>query len=142
MVTPNDDRGFQLPLSDHLIKFQASSCAFAVAQPADTCGQTLKLHFVACHADPAVQVFIIREKGLYRRIRAVDIFRITRQRYPTEGSLALTKQRANVGRNKSRIVKRLLYASVKSPLTQVVAIVKYLCPTPLEGQHSFKVLRH
>ena len=81
MIAANDDGGFDDAISDHLIEAQASLGALTIAQPADASGQALEGNAFLGHAQPAMQMLILREEFGDGFIGAVDIFGVAGEGY-------------------------------------------------------------
>ncbi len=75
---------FNSPLAHHLVEHQPGAVAVAEADPADARGQALEGDPLARHVEPAVQVLVLREERLHRRVGAVDVFRVAGERRPAE----------------------------------------------------------
>jgi hypothetical protein len=80
---------------DHLVEHQAGAVAVAQADPADARGQALEGDALARHVQPAMQVRVVGEQLLHRRVGLVDVLRVARQRRPAE--------RADARQNSGRI---------------------------------------
>src|SRR5699024_3479069 len=89
-----------LALSHELIETQRSLVAFAVPEPADARWKPLKFDVLSGSFDPPVEMLVIGEEFEDRLVGYFDVFRITGEGYPTEGSLALTEQGADISGNK------------------------------------------
>src|SRR5689334_13143387 len=124
MIAPDRDRRFQIAALDEIVDRFAHFGAFAVAEPADARGQALEVHAIAREPQPAIQRAIVG-KHLEREIVGLaNVLRIAGERDPAKGSLAFTKQWANVLRHKAGNVERVLATGVERLLADVVAVVE------------------
>src|SRR5947209_14029808 len=101
MIAANHNGSLHNALAHQLVECQPRFVALAVAQPADTRRQPLEMDFLAGQRDPTFQRSILREEFENSFIRAIDILRIPRQRYPAKRPLAATKQWTNIGGHKA-----------------------------------------
>jgi len=142
MVAANDDRGFDNAPGDKLVKLEARFDTFAIAEPANASRETLEGHLLAGHFEPAVEMFIFREEFHHGFVCAIDILGVAGEGYPAEGTFAIAKQRADIGRDKAGEIKGILNTIIKGALAEVVAVIKHLSAAALEFQHSFDVASH
>ena len=89
-----------------------------------------------------MQVRVFGEQLHDGAVGGENILRITRKRHPAKGSLALAKQRTDVGWHKAGEIERVRHAVVVGLLADVVAVVEHLRAGALEGQHCLHVSRH
>src|SRR5262249_54518432 len=95
----------------------------AEADPANPRGQALERDALLRHVEPAMQVPVLREQLLHRRVGLEDILRIAGERGPAEWSDAATEQRADIGRYEAGKIERVLDTLILRDLTDVVAVV-------------------
>jgi hypothetical protein len=62
MIAADYDWRFDLAFLHQIIHRQAELRAFAIAEPADACGQSLKLDALAGEVDPAAQDAVVRKE--------------------------------------------------------------------------------
>src|SRR5690606_28793505 len=89
-------RGLDLALGDKPIEEQAGLLTLAIAEPADARGQALVLDAFCRGVEPVVQVLVLWEELLQRRVGDGDVLGITRQCGPAERTETLAEERANV----------------------------------------------
>ena len=77
-----------------------------------------------CHFDPVAQCRISRKHLQYFLVRFVNIFRFTRQGHPAERPLPFTKKRANIGGDKSWIIKGIFHTGFYCLGTNIISIIK------------------
>ena len=142
VVAANDDGGFDDAAGNQFVELQSGTRAFTVSQPANSCRQSLKMHLLLRHLDPAMQRFIVREEFQNSAVRGINILRVAAEGYPTEWPLAFAKERTNVSGNKAGVAKCVGDAMIKRPLAQVIAIVKHNRSAPLHFHHCRALLRH
>ena len=73
MVSPDHDWGLQFSCSDHLVEAEPEAVTFAVAEPADTCRQSLERDPLPRKVDPAGQRFVLGKLLENRLVGCVDI---------------------------------------------------------------------
>src|SRR5690606_41216553 len=85
---------------------------------------------------------IIR-KGLHQCfVGGINVFRVSRKRYPSEGALPLAKQRTHIGRHETGEVECILLPSLQRKLTDIVTVVEYDTAPPLEPKHKVNSAGH
>lgn len=136
VVAANHNWCFHLAQRHQFVKIQPGARSFSIAQLADARGQPLKLDIALRHANPAHQMFIVGEELKNSLIGGVDIFGVAREGHPAEGAFALAEERANVGGDRARVVKRVCEAIIKCALSQIVAIIKHNGSFLLPVEHS------
>src|SRR5688572_14046755 len=124
MITADDNRSTEFAGSDHIVQFQAGFCPFAVAQPANTGRQALKLHLFLCHRQPFCQMVVLREEIHYRLVRFIDVFFVARKCDPPKWALALAKQRANECGYEAGIIERVSHTVVESTLAEIISVIE------------------
>ena len=136
-VIPADhDRGFELTRLDHGVEGQPGAVPLAQADPANARRQALEGDALGRHVQPAVQVGILGEQFFHLGVGLVNVLRVARQRDPAERPPAPAKQRPHIGRHKTREVKRVAHAGIKSDLANVVAVVHRGHAQGLKVQHG------
>src|SRR5258708_11114872 len=124
MIAPHHNGSFQLPLLHQIIDRQTELCALAVAQPADSRRQTLKLDPLAREINPATQNLILRKEFEYQVVGDVNVRRLTRERHPAKRPPAFAEQPTNVSRHKSPEIVCILHPSLKRKGADIVTVVK------------------
>src|ERR1700733_2933493 len=109
MIAPDHNGRGDFTRGHHLIESQAGLHALAIPEPADASRQALKLDVASRHLEPADEVAVVGKELGNRAVRRVDIFRIARERDPTEWPFAFTEQRTNISRNEAGILKRIFH---------------------------------
>ncbi len=142
MIAANHNRCGHFALGNEFVEFQSGQMPFAITQPADARGQTLKRHALLGHANPAFQRFIFGEQFQNRFVGAEQILFIATQRHPAKRPFAFAEQRADKRRHEARIVERILYARIEGALPQIVAVIKHDRAALLKVQHCLHVPRH
>ena len=142
MVPADDDRSTDFARLDQMVDHRAKTVPLAVAQPADPRGKPLELHLFLGLPDPSLQCLVLRKLPEHGFVRFVDIFRVSRQRGPAEGSLTGAEQRPDILRNKTRNIERLLHSSFLGLAADVVSVIKSPGPPLLELEHGFHVHGH
>ena len=142
MVAADNDRCRDLALLDQVVEHRSGLVSFAIAEPADAGRQALKRNPLLGQFDPAVQVLVLREELENRLIGAIDIFRVTRKRYPPKRTFALAEQRANIRRDKAWESKRSRITTLASFIANRVSVIKNHGTLIHETDHGFDVLRH
>src|SRR3990172_10559745 len=142
MVSADHDRRHKLPAGNHSIERKSGTSALTIAEPANACRQSLKLHVAAGELEPTPKVFIFREELHYGLVRAVDVFGLSGQRHPAERSFTHTEERADVGRHETGELEGLLHAGVEGALAQVIPIIEHFRAALAEGQHGLDMPGH
>jgi hypothetical protein len=119
VIAADHDRSFQLAGCDHLIQHQSRLRTFAVTEPADARRQALKLDLLLGHRQPSREMIVVGEKIHDRFVGFVDVFLVTRQSDPAERALAFAKERADISRNKTRIIECVLDSVIESSLPRL-----------------------
>src|SRR5262249_8400717 len=101
MIAPDDDGGFNLSTLDEMIDSLAEPGAFAVTEPADSGGQSLKLYLLSREVNPSVEHFVFMKELQHQIVRNCDVARVARKRCPPERAASFRKHRPNIGGNKS-----------------------------------------
>ena len=127
VVAADHDRRFHLPARHELVEDQSCLRALAVTEPADAGGQSLELHPLLRHRQPAAQVRLLRKRVEEGAVRRQDVLRVTRERHPPERPLPLTEERTDVGRNETGIGECVAHAAFLLERAQVVAVVEDGC---------------
>src|SRR5690606_15397478 len=99
MIAPDHDWRLDFAGRHQRVKRQPGPRALAIAQPADTRGQPLKLDVALRQPDPARQVLVLRKQLQNRLVGAVDVRRVAGERHPAEWPLTLAEQWADIRRN-------------------------------------------
>ncbi len=128
VVAADHDRGFQAPVRHHLVEAQTGPVAFAVAEPADAGRQPLKSDLLAGHRQPAAQTVVVGEQFQHGRICGGYVLRVAGEGGPAKRAFPLAKQRPDVCRDKTRVVKGPLEAAEAGFGPQAVAVVEHLRP--------------
>jgi hypothetical protein len=76
VVAPDHDWRLHLAPGHHQVEPVPGSGPLAIAQPADPCRKTLKLHALARQLEPTVQMSVLGKQLHHRLVRAVDVLRI------------------------------------------------------------------
>ena len=96
MIATDGDGRFQVAATDEFVDCFAHLGAFAVAEPADARGQSLKLHAFAREPEPAVERRVFGEEFEREVVRAANVRRVARQSHPAKRPFAFAKKRADV----------------------------------------------
>ncbi len=127
MIAADDDGGFQLAARrHHVVEHHAGAVAVAEPDPADARRQALERDALARHVEPAMQVPVLGEQPLHRRVGLVDVFRIAGRRRvrpsgtaPRRGRTAGGYRRARSPGNRTRLRR-----PHPGDLADVVAVVE------------------
>src|ERR1700716_79351 len=111
MVAADDDGRLDLALPHQLVETKTSTRTRAVSEPADARGQALVVHLLAGGLHPADQRLVLAKLVDDRAVGGRDVRGITRQRHPAERTLALAKERADVGGHEAGKLERALAAA-------------------------------
>src|SRR5687767_2559676 len=124
MIASDGDRRFQVAAFHEFINRFTHLGALAVTKPTDARRKTLELNAVAGQTQPTIQSRIVWEKLQREVVGLLNITRITGQRDPAKWTFAFTEERANVLRDETGNLKRILHACIKRHLPDVVAVIK------------------
>ena len=116
--------------------------AFAVAQPADSGGQTLEGHPLPRQLDPSSQAFIFGEFSKHGAVGGCDVCWIARQCHPAERAFAFAKERSDICGDESRVVEGTVVACKRGFGPQAVAVVEYFCTGVEKADHGLDVGGH
>src|SRR5690606_25470464 len=89
-----------------------------------------------------VERLILGEMCNQCRVGCINILWVARQCHPSEGALALTEQRADKRRYKTREVESLRFTAFLCKFAEVVAVVECDCPTALHFEHEADMPGH
>src|SRR5437879_9706709 len=64
VVSADDDRRLQLPVSHHLVEGEARAMALAEPEPADSRGQALETDLFPGEVEPAEPGFVLRDRSI------------------------------------------------------------------------------
>src|SRR5439155_8678686 len=101
VISADCDRRRDVARCDQLIDGDAKLGAIGLSEPTDAGGKSLKFYFFLRERDPAAQMLVVGKQLQRQIVRALDVFRIPRERDPTERTLPSAKQRSDVLRNEA-----------------------------------------
>jgi len=133
VIASDYDRAFELAFLNQVVHRQTELRALSIAEPANSCGQTLELDSLAGEADPAAKNVIVREHFQNQIVGDGDVRGLTGKRDPAERPPAFAEERAYVGGHKSRETVGILYALLKGEGADVVAVVESNSPHLLQS---------
>ena len=142
MVAADDDRGLDLAVAYELVEEQARLVPLAVAEPADARGQPLEVDELARRVEPPVQVLVVGEELLERRVGDGDVLGVTGQGDPAKGAEALAEERPDVGRDEAGELEGPRVARVPGLVADAVAVVEDLGALVLELDHRLDLRGH
>src|SRR5205814_8951232 len=93
---------FEFATPHQLVYGDAKLSTLAVAEPANTCWQSLKVNPVFRKLHPARQNRVFRKEFERQSVGTRDVRGIPTQSNPTERTFSLAKKRADVPRNEPR----------------------------------------
>src|SRR5437764_6597043 len=99
MVAADDYRRADGAAPDEFVESEAGAVTLAIAEPADACRKTLERDLLVDLVEPAVERVVVRELLAHRLVGRFDVGRLAGKRHPPKWALALTEQRADVGRH-------------------------------------------
>ena len=88
MIAADDDGSFQPAVRNHAVHFESEARAFAVTEPANARGETLKLDALPRQCDPARDIRIIGEQSADEFVGRCDVGGISGKRDPAERAAA------------------------------------------------------
>src|SRR5205807_8146176 len=97
---------------------------FAITEPADTRGQSLKVDPLFRQFHPPCKGFVLGKKVEREFIGAGDISRVATQRDPAKGTFPFAEKRPDVFRDEPRNVESVLDASFFCLRPNVVPVIK------------------
>src|SRR5437764_6564365 len=124
MIASHHDRSFELSLFDQLVHRKPELRTLAVAKPADSRWQSLKLDSLARQINPPAQNAVVRKQLEHQIICHMNVCRLARKRHPTERPPPFAKQRPYILRHKSRKVVRIFDSAVEGKRTNIVSVIK------------------
>src|SRR6266513_976580 len=124
MIAPDHNRRLEFSIFDQVVHSHSKLGTVAIAEPANSRRQTLKLNALPREFHPARQSFIFWKQLQGKPIGSSDIFGVAAQRHPTKGSTAFTKKRTNVLRNKPWNVERVCDAGLLGLRPDVVSVIE------------------
>src|ERR1700733_2049838 len=139
MIAADDDGSFQFAARDEIIYGETKFIAFTVTEPADTRGQTLKLHALLRELDPARERFVMRKHFQDELIGAMNVGRLAGKSGPAEGAASLAKKRTNVGGYEAGEIISVGDAALECESANVVAVVECDGAKFLQIQHAANV---
>src|SRR5579864_5001851 len=139
MVASNNDGRFQFAARDQIVERKAEFVAFAVAEPADARGQTLKMNALLRELDPAAKGFVVREHFENELVGAMNVGRLTGERGPAKRPAAFAEQRTNVSRDEAGEIVSVFDALLEGKCAYVVAVVESDRAHFLQREHAFDV---
>src|SRR5262245_13003972 len=142
MVSANHDRSRHIAARYHLVESHSNSVPLLQSEPTNAGWQSLKSNMGARLVQPIVQEGIVGYDFANHLIGAIDIFGISRQRYPPERSFTNTEQRPHVGFDKSGIGERVFHAHFLRHCPDVVTVIKGDHTPAFECQNGANLLRH
>ncbi len=80
------------PRAYHLVEGEAQLVTHTQTDPANARRQTLEANPLAGHIKPIMQMLVFKEDLFDLSISFVDVFRVARQRHPTERANATAEQ--------------------------------------------------
>src|SRR5262245_39277445 len=98
--------------------------AFAIAEPANASGQSLKSDPLLCKRKPTLQRNFVRKKFRERAIACVNVAGLTGERHKTKRPHAFAKKWPNVFGHKTIVGKRALATTVSRFGAQIIAVIK------------------
>ena len=116
--------------------------SLAIAEPADSCRQTLELDAPAREIDPAAQDMVVRKHFQNQIVGDGDVRGLAGKSDPAEGAAAFAEQRTNVGRNEAGEIVGILDTTLEGESAYVVAVVESHCTHLLQAQHAFNMAGH
>ena len=140
MVATNHNRRLHSPSSHQLIESQSRFLTLTLSQPANPRRQSLKLNLLLSQSNPTLQTLVLGEQFQNLIVGHLDIMRIATQRHPSERTFALTKQRTNISRYKTRKIEGIFQPLFQSPTAQIVTIIKSNATHLLQFKHQLDVL--
>src|SRR5579871_3350317 len=136
MVAANGYRCREFPFADQVVHSFAHAGPFAVAQPADTCRESLKGKAAACEPQPPGKDFVLGKELESKSVCAVDIFGIARERYPAKWSGARAEERANVLRHEAGDEEGLGASGIAGEAADIVAVIEGHGTGTLQCEHG------
>ena len=91
MIAPDHDRCLDFAALHQLVHRDAKLSAFAVTEPANSRGQSLKLNPLLSELHPARQRLVFRKQFEREFVCARDVAGITAQRHPAKRAAPLAK---------------------------------------------------
>src|SRR5439155_13187430 len=111
-----------------------------LSEPTDAGGKSLKFYFFLRERDPAAQMLIVGKQLQRQIVRALDVFRIPRERDPTERTLPSAKQRSDVLRNEAGDVEGVAKPGIERDSADVVPVIERNSAALLHLEHRGDVL--
>src|SRR5450631_1182239 len=137
VITANNNRCVYFFCSHEFVKCQSRYFSFSLTQPADPGGQSLESNFFFSQFQPALERIVLRKKTYHQFVCNCNILRIATEGHPPEGTLALTKKRTDISRNKTGKIKRIFQSFFVCACPDIIPIIKCNCAFFLQGEHFF-----
>src|SRR5215469_15522765 len=142
MIATDYNRRFDFAALHQFVYSDAKLSAFAVAEPANTRRQSLKMNSLFRELHPARQNRVFRKEFERQNVGARDVLRISTQSNPAERTFPLAKKRADVLRNEPGDIVSVLDTGFFCLRTDVIAIIEGDRTAFLQFQHRADVLSH
>ena len=127
---------------DQFVYGDAKLSALAVAEPANTRWQSLKVNPVFRELHPARQNRVFRKEFERQSVGTGDVLGISTQSNPAEWTFSFAKERADILRNKTGNIVGVLDAGILGLGANVIAIIEGDGTALLQFQHRVDVLSH
>ena len=142
MIAPDHDRSFNLAAFDELVHGDTELGAFAVTEPANPRGQSLKMDPLFREFHPAHERFVFGKQFECELVCARDVLRLSAQCHPTKRAAPFAKKGANVFRNETGNVERVFDTSLLRLRANVIPVIKSDRAFLLQREHRLDVNRH
>ena len=142
VIATNHDGGGDFAFGHQLIEQSSRLVSLAETEPTNSRRESLEGYpFFGCFQPPAKRL-VFGEELEQRLVRDFDVVGIARQGGPAEGPRPSAELRTDVCGDEAWEGKRITTASIKCPLTEVVAVIEDLGARSLHRQHEFHVSSH
>src|SRR4029077_3603956 len=108
MIAPDHNWSFDLAAFNELVHSYAKFSAFAVTEPANARGQTLKMDPLFRELHPAHKRLVFGKQFEGELVGARDVVRLSAQCHPTKRAAPFAKKGANVFRNETGNIECVL----------------------------------
>src|SRR2546426_5271425 len=124
VISADCDRRRDVARCDQLIDGDAKLGAIRLSKPTDAGGKPLKFYLLLRERDPAAQMLVVGKQLERQIVRALDVFRISRERHPTERALPFTKQRSDVLGYEAGDVEGVAKSGIECDGADVVPVIE------------------
>src|SRR5436190_22554030 len=142
MIATDYNGRFDFAAPHQFVYGDAKLSTLAVAEPANTCWQSLKVNPVFRKLHPARQNRVFRKEFERQSVGTRDVRGIPTQSNPTERTFSLAKKRADVRRNEPGDIVGVLDTGLFCLGADVIAIIEGDGTALLQFQHRADVLSH